>query len=451
MTTNADGVGSKSCPITYDRHTPEYRKTFVCLTEELHTRCPLAWTDSYGGHWVASDLPQLFDLARDTTLLSNDYDGTGERAGYRGVLIPSDAHDTYRGGILEMDPPEQQYYRKQLYPYLSQAAVGRWVPVIDEITRACLDEVIETGAIDFVDDLATIVPAVLTMGLLGLPLRDWKVYSHPVHAMIYTDPTSPEMADVLVAVANYKATLEDWVLRIRAEPSPGLIDALNTLTIDGKPIAHTDVMGTSDLLITGGFDTTSALTARSLEWLSQHPQERTRLQANLETMLNSATEEFLRFFTPAQGDGRTIARDTEINGRSLKEGERLWLSWAMANRSAGVFPNPNVVDLERTGNRHTSFGLGVHRCIGSNVARNMFKRILVQVLERIPDFVCDPDGTIHYPSIGIINGMLKLPATFTPGQRRGKGLDETIDHLQEVILDQRLAEPVTLNKGIAKI
>jgi cytochrome P450 len=448
---NTDGPGSKSCPITYDRHSTEFRDAFEHLTEELHTQCPLAWTDSYGGYWVASDLPQLFELARDTTLLSNDYDGAGERNGYRGVLIPSDAHDVYRGGILEMDPPEQQYYRKQLYPYLSQAAVARWVPVIDEIVRACLDEVIETGRIDFVDELATIVPAVLTMGLLGLPLRDWQVYSYPVHAMIFTDPTSPEMADVLVAVANYKAELQEWVVRIREEPRPGLINALNTLTIDGEPIDHLDVMGTSDLLITGGFDTTSALTAHALEWLSQHPQERARLRANMDTMLNPATEEFLRFFTPAQGDGRTVALDTEINGRSLKEGERLWLSWAMANRSAEVFPNPNDVDLERAGNRHTSFGLGVHRCIGSNVARNMFKRILVQVLDRIPDFVCVPDGAIHYPSVGIINGMLHLPASFTPGERRGAALAETLDHLQDVIDRQGLAEPVTVNKAVAKV
>jgi cytochrome P450 len=451
MTTGTDNLGSKGCPISYDRHSPEYRNSFERLAGELHDRCPLAWTESYGGHWVASDLPQLFELARDATLLSNDYDGAGERGGYQGVLIPSDAHDTYRGGILEMDPPEQQHYRKQLYPYLTQAAVRRWVPVIDEITRACLDDVIETGVIDFVDNLATIVPAVLTMGLLGLPLRDWQIYSHPVHAMIYTDPTSPEMADVLVAVANYKARLEEWVLRIREQPRPGLINALNTLTIDGELIAHLDVMGTSDLLITGGFDTTSALTARSLEWLSQHPHERERLRTNVGTLLNSATEEFLRFFTPAQGDGRTITRDIEINGTTFKAGDRLWLSWAMANRSAQVFPNPNSIDMERTGNRHTSFGLGVHRCIGSNVARSMFKRMLGHVLERIPDFVCDPDRTIHYPSIGIINGMLKLPATFTAGPRIGKGLDETIDHLQEIIIDQRLAEPVTLNKSIAKV
>lgn len=448
---NTDGPGSKRCPITYDRHSPEYRDSFEHLTDELHTQCPLAWSDSYGGYWVASDLQHLFDLARDTTVLSNDYDGAGDRNGYRGVLIPSDAHDEYRGGILEMDPPEHQHYRKHLYPYLSQAAVARWVPVIDEIVRACIDEVIETGAIDFVDDLSTIVPAVVTMGLLGLPLRDWKVYSYPVHAMIYTNPTSPEMADVLVAVAKYKARLQEWVVRIREEPRPGLINALNTLTVEGEPIAHLDVMGTSDLLITGGFDTTSALTARSLEWLSQHPQERRRLSQNLDTMLNSATEEFLRFFTPAQGDGRTIARDTEVGGRSLKEGERLWLSWAMANRSPEVFPNPHVIDLERTGNRHTSFGLGVHRCIGSNLARTMFRRMLVQVLDRMADFVCDPDAAAHYPSIGIINGMLKLPASFTPGERTGKGLDETIDHLQEVIVDQRLAEPVTLNKAVARI
>jgi cytochrome P450 len=234
---------------------------------------------------------------------------------------------------------------------------------------------------------------------------------------------------------------------IRANPRPGLIHALATAEINGTVPPDFELLGVISLLMGGGFDTTTALTARSLEWLSEHPDQRERLSAERETLLDSATEEFLRYFTPAPGDGRTISADCVIAGQEFKEGERLWLSWAMSNRDPEVFPNPNEVELDRTGNRHHSFGLGIHRCIGSNVARVVFKRMVVAVLDRMPDYVCDPAGAEHYQTIGIIQGMKHLPATFTPGPRMGDGLDETIARMQVLVDEQRLAEPVTVRKG----
>lgn len=121
----------------------------------------------------------------------------------------------------------------------------------------------------------------------------------------------------------------------------------------------------------------------------------------------------------------------------------MWLSWAMANRDPVMFPAADEVVLDRTGNRHYSFGLGVHRCIGSNVARMVFKAMLTIVLTRMPDFVCLPEGTEHYDTVGVINGMKHLPATFTPGRRIGSSLDETLGRWQQLCDEQRLAEPIT--------
>jgi cytochrome P450 len=95
-----------------------------------------------------------------------------------------------------MDPPEQRYYRQTLNPYLSPAAVAHWKPFTAEIVRAALNEKIETGQLDFVDDLANIVPAVLTLAMLGLPLVDWTIYCEPAHAGVYTKPDSPDMPRV---------------------------------------------------------------------------------------------------------------------------------------------------------------------------------------------------------------------------------------------------------------
>jgi cytochrome P450 len=437
-----DDMARKRKRYHFDRHAPDYRDHFEEITEELHAACPVAWTDTYGGHWVASGHQEVFDIARRADVVSNDRDVTGERRGYKGISIPS-ADTDHRGGFLEMDPPEQRHYRQALNPYLSPAAVTRWTPIVDEVVRASLDETIETGAIDFVDDLANIVPAVLTLAMMGLPLRDWPVYCEPAHAAVYTPPDSPDMPRVRQQGIEMGMKLYQSVLEIRENPRPGLIDALVHAKINGENPDDIEITGVLGLLIGGGFDTTTALTAHALEYLSDHPAERERLSASRDTLLDSATEEFLRFYTPAPGDGRTISADCEIAGTSFREGERLWLSFAMANRDPKVFPEPNKIDMERKGNRHTSFGLGIHRCIGSNVARMTFKRMLVAVLDRMPDYVCDPAGAVHYPTIGVIQGMQHLPATFTPGPRLGMSLDETLGALQQVCDEQRLAEPVT--------
>jgi cytochrome P450 len=432
----------------FARHEPGYRDQFEAITAEMLAKCPVAWSDTYGGHWVASGHHEVFELARSAEYLSNDHDYKGERRGYHGISIPA-ADMAAQGGFLEMDPPEQRHYRQLLNPYLSPAAVARWTPVVDELVRASLNEKIETGQIDFVDDLANIVPAVLTLAMLGIPLDRWDIYVEPAHATVYIPPDSPAIGRLReLQMAMYQDMLGQ-LAEIKANPRPGLIDALARAEINGNTPDDMELSGVLALLIGGGFDTTTALTSHALEWLSEHPDQRARLSAERDTLLDSATEEFLRFYTPAPGDGRTISADCEIAGQQFREGERLWLSWAMSNRDPAVFPNPNEVDLARTGNRHHSFGLGIHRCIGSNVARMVFKRMVLAVLDRMPDFVCDPAGAEHYQTIGTIQGMKHLPATFTPGPRVGDGLDDTIARLQVLCDEQRLAEPVTVRPSAA--
>ncbi len=431
----------KSVPVHFDRHAADYRDNFEEITQGLHAKCPIAWSDTYGGHWVASGYREVFEIARAANLLSNDHDVEGVRKGYKGITIP--AVSPTRGGFLEMDPPEQRDYRRALDPYLSPAAVARWKPMVEDLARACIDERIESGEIDFVDDLANVVPAVLTLALMGLPLVDWEIYCEPAHAQVYTAPDSPDLPRVIESTMRMHATVAQAVAESRRHPRPGLISALVEADIDGQRAGDEDITGALGLLIGGGFDTTTALTAHSLEWLYEHPAERDRLIDDLPGLLDPATEEFLRYFTPAPGDGRTITQDCTMQGAQFDEGDRLWLSWSMANRDPAVFDDPDSVLLDRKMNRHTSFGLGLHRCIGSNLARMSFKTMLTQVLHRMPAFHCVAGGAVHYETIGVINGMRHLPATFPPGQRQGSGIDETIARWQEECDDKGLAEPVT--------
>lgn len=434
-----------------DRHTPAYREQFSRIAAVMHDKCPIAWNDTHGGYWLAGGSNAVFELAR-CPHVSNEHDIDGTKRGYQGIAIPLPPEAAgVRGGMLEMDGAEHRTYRSILNPYMSPAAVKRWVPFIDDVVRACLDEKIESGQIDFVDDLANVVPAVLTLAMLGIPLHKWAQYSEPTHAFVYTPPDSPDRPRIMQMYMEMGIDMMNTLTEIRERPRPGIIDALTRVRIDGEAPPDMELLGMLNLLIGGGFDTTTALTAHSLEWLSEHPDERERLSRDRENLLDSATEEFLRFYTPAPGDGRTMDTDIEIEGTNFKEGDRLYISWSIANRDPELFPEQDQIILDRRQNRHFAFGLGVHRCIGSNLARVVFKSMLTAVLDRMPDYRCDPEGAIHYDTIGVIQGMRQLPATFTPGQKRGAGLDETLAKLQRVCDEQGLARPITEFKGLARI
>jgi cytochrome P450 len=446
-----DGATPQAARYHFDRHRAGYREKFLDITHESHRTCPMAWTDTYGGHWVAAGSHEVFELAR-CPHVSNDHDVHNERRGYKGISIPTMIEaENYRGGMLEMDDPEHRSYRTALNPYLSPVAVKRWEPFVDEIVRACIDDHIETGQIDFVDDLANVVPAVLTLAMLGVPLHKWTIYNEPAHASVYTPPDSADARRVRDLYLAMGVDLYTNLTEIRESPRPGIIHALTKLRIGGQAPPDIELFGMLNLLIGGGFDTTTALSAHALEWLSQHLDERARLSRERDTLLNPATEESLRYFTPAPGDARTISEEMEFDGVTLKEGQRLWLSWAMANRDPAIFTDPDDVILDWKGNRHFSFGLGAHRCIGSNVARTVFKSMLTAVLDRMPAYRCVAEGAVHYDSIGVIQGMRHLPATFRPGKRLGAGVDETVEKLQRICNEEGLARPITELKDSAKI
>jgi cytochrome P450 len=225
----------KSPTYHFDRHSADYRGRFLDVTHEMQRQCPIAWTDKYDGHWVAAGGHEVFELAR-CPHVSNDHDVHNVRRGYKGISIPMtlDA-ENFRGGMLEMDDPEHRYYRTALNPYLSPAAVKRWEPFVDEITRACIDDHIEAGHIDFVDDLANVVPAVLTLAMLGVPLEKWTLYNEPAHALVYTRPDSPEAARMRELYLAMGVDLFTNLVDIREQPRPGIIDALARLRIYDEP------------------------------------------------------------------------------------------------------------------------------------------------------------------------------------------------------------------------
>jgi cytochrome P450 len=410
--------------VEFDQHSLEYQAHSAELSHELRSKCPVTWSESHGGFWVVTALDEVSAMYKHPELFSAVKDTENHDSIYRGIQIP-DAQPDITAGFLEMDPPVQLDFRRVLNPYLSPAAIEKWRPLVHDLTHACIDDVIESGRFDFVDDLVNIVPAIVTMAMLGLPLSSWEVYCEPTHAMVYTPPDSPDLPRVQGMALNMVMDLAGALAAAREHPRPGIIRSLIEAEVNGEPLDDAGIIGTVFLVIGGGFDTTTAFTSSVWRWLAEHPEEKARLLAD-PALLDTATEEFLRYFSPSQGDARTVTQDCEVAGYKFSEGDRVLLSFAMPNRDPKYFPDPDTVKLDRFPNRHAAFGLGNHRCIGSNIARMQFKTIMWETLQRIPEYSIDLGGTVRYESIGVINGNKHMPTTFEPGMRRGPGLAETM-------------------------
>jgi cytochrome P450 len=131
------------------------------------------------------------------------------------------------------------------------------------------------------------VPAVLTLAMLGIPLKNWAIYSEPVHASVYTPEHSPDIDKIVAMHRQMGLDLLTNMVEIKENPRPGIVNGLIQLRIDGEPAPDLEVMGNLGLVIGGGFDTTTALTAHSMEWLSQHPDQRERLSRERDALLHA--------------------------------------------------------------------------------------------------------------------------------------------------------------------
>jgi cytochrome P450 len=403
--------------VELDHHAPEYASNGVAILKKFRAECPVAYSESYGGMWIVSDYEHVVEVVKDDTTYSSAYEaGTPSD----GITIPSGG-PRMRNVPIEMDPPEFFAYRRMLNPWFSPAAVGRLEAKLRQVVDAVIDNVIESGRIDLVLDLANPVPAIMTMHLLGLPLEDWELYAGAAHAANGTLPDTPERERALADLFEVMNKLGEAIAERRTSPRDDLITFLVQVEVEGKTLSDGEALEIVSLVLQGGVDTTTSLMANALLFLHQDRDARKRLIEEPE-LRKSACEEFLRVVTPVQTLARTVTRDTELGGCQLRQGDRVLIAWASANRDDKMFPQPDAIVLDRFPNRHLTFGVGIHRCIGSNIARAQFLAVLDAVLLRMPDYNVLDDEVRRYPSIGMVHGVMSAPATFTPGLRTGQSI-----------------------------
>jgi cytochrome P450 len=314
---------------------------------------------------------------------------------------------------IELDGPEFKLYRSLLNPKFTPKQAKEHDECLADLANACLNKVCESGSMDVIDDLANPVPAILTLHMLGLPTDDWEPFARPFHEIAYQPPGSDGFTAALMGILEVLNTVQQSYEQRLESPGDDLISFLATAQVEGEPLPLQRVLEIATLIFVGGVDTTTALVGNAVVWLSQHPAERQRLIDD-PGLMPKATEEMLRYFSPAHSLARTVTRDVVLGGQQLKAEDRILLPWCAANRDPEVFDNPDEVILDRFPNRHMAFGVGAHRCLGSNIARREFMAMVRAILQRMPDIQIDMDKAERYTSVGNVNGWIKLPATLTP-------------------------------------
>ncbi len=413
----ADGVVDGV--IDLDHHDPDFLAHRRDRLGHLRGTCPVAWNQHYGGYWLVTDYESVAAVARDNDTFAHRYEpDAADGIDYQGIAGVPRPRSVPRQGVAELDGAVHFDLRRAMHPFLSPQEVERMRPRVQQVCDEFLDEVVEAGRCDLVHDFATPVPAVITLDMLGMPTENWKHWADFFHAATAYRHDEPEFIEAMARWQDMRDELMAFVQLRRAEPSDDLTTAILTTPMDGALLddpAAADVLWN---LVAGGVDTTTSLVSWGLHHLGTHPEDRAALLSD-RAAVPTAVEEFLRHFCPNEAMTRTATRDVELGGRRIRRGDVVLISWLAANHDEAQFDDADVVDISRPVNRHLSFGLGGHRCIGSHLARSMSEQMIGEVLERIPDYALDGAAFQPNPPRLLMSGVRSMPVSFTPGPRRG--------------------------------
>lgn len=315
--------------------------------------------------------------------------------------------------VITLDPPRQQKFRRVLNPYFSPARMKALRPEIGAETDILIDDFIESGS----GDLARIAwrqPGVVFFKyLLGMPVEDVPLCVELTDTALNGDTEQDRMA---AWGALYQHLHDAVTARLDQPPRDDMIDVLLSAEIDGEKLSFGDVVANAMLLVQAGLETTASALSFAYHYLATNATERDRLIDD-PGLLPRAVEEFIRFAGSIHGVPRTVAREVELSGCTFSPGESVIINYAAANRDEQVFPDAARCILDRRENRHLGFGAGVHRCLGSNLARLEFQVGLERVLSRMPDVTLAPGEHAEFHGNSITRGFRSVPVIFTPAAR----------------------------------
>ena len=384
----------------FDHTDPAWVADPYPIWDDLRQRCPVAHSDRYGGAW----LPVTHDLVSE---VAYDHEHFTSRSVVVSARRPGPDDLPAPIGLsppITSDPPFHSIVRRMLLPAFTPTPTAALEPFTRELCRELLRATEGRTTFDAALEYAQHIPVRVIVRYLGFRQEDADMFRSIIRLVLEeVDLPADERDERFTEVdAFMDAQIEDHV----AHPRDDLTSFLLAAEIDGHKLPVELIRGTMVLLMIAGIDTTWSAIGASLWHLAQHPEDRRRL-ATEPGLMDTALEELLRAYAPVTM-ARLIATDFDFHGHPFKEGDWLLLPFPAANRDPAVFENPGQVRLDRARNRHAAFGLGRHRCLGSNLARMELRVALEEWLARYPDFELSDPNAVTW-SAGQVRGPRTLP------------------------------------------
>jgi hypothetical protein len=386
----------------FDHTDPSWVADPYPIWADLRSRCPVAHSDRYGGTWLPVRHEDVAAVAYDTEHFTSRSVVVSEiRPGPEDLPAPIGLAPP-----ITSDPPFHALARRMLLPAFAPKAIAALEPMTRDLCRELLDSTAGAPTLDAALDYAQHIPVRVIIGMLGFPQEDADVFRKFIHQILEDVDLSSEERQAVIDTNEIDDYMSARIAEHLAEPRDDLTSYLLEAELDGQKLLPEHVQGTMVLLMIAGIDTTWSAIGASLWHLAQNPEDRKRLAAEPELM-DTAIEELLRAYAPVTM-ARMVAQDFTFGGRDLKEGDWLLLPFPSANRDPEAFSEPDRVILDRENNRHAAFGLGIHRCLGSNLARMEMRVALQEWLARYPEFELADPAAVTW-SGGQVRGPRTLP------------------------------------------
>ncbi len=384
----------------FDHADPEYNANAHEIWEDLRGTCPVAHTDRYNGAWLPVTHEDVTAIAYDTEHFTS-----------RAVVVSTSEilAQAPIGGAppITSDPPFHHHARRLLLPPFAPKQIEPWEDDIRLLCNELLDEMAVDGAGAVVDAALTYaqhIPVNVIARMLGFPPEDGDQFRSFVHDIL--EGVNLAQAERQAAFEKLDAYLEIQIQDHIDNPREDLTSYLMNATIFEQPLSPEHVRGSIVLLLIAGIDTTWSAIGSALWHLASTPSDLERL-GNEDELWTTAIEELLRVYAPVTM-ARMVAKDVEFNGCPMKENDWVLLPFPAANLDPAAFDRADEVLLDREENRHAAFGLGIHRCLGSNLARLEVRVAVQEFVKRFPRFELADPSAVRW-SVGQIRGPRELP------------------------------------------
>ncbi len=387
-------------PSLYQLLDPEVLADPYPLYARLRSDDPVQW-DPYLHAWVVTRYEDVAEVLRrfaaDRTPPPDRLSelGMGEFTPIARVMVKQ---------MLFLDPPAHGRIRRLASVAFTPRRVEQMRVHIEEIAGSLLDEIDGKESFDVIDDLANVLPGIVTTEMLGVPASDHlklKKWSETFAEMLGNFQHNPGRSGaVLRSLEEMLVYFQDAVRSEADQPTNGLINALATAVVDGDSLTEEEVVANVIVTMVGGQETTTNLIGNGLLSLLRNPDQLQILREDLD-LVPSAVEELLRFESPSQHTARLAPGDVELGGKSIKKGQAVIAVMGAANRDPERFSDPDRLDLTRKDNQHLAFGWASHFCFGAPLARIEGQVAFETLLQRLPVLRLDDRPLEWRPNLGL--------------------------------------------------